>query len=79
MARIWIPSSPLGGVRMEIKHLIRLNVLEGKIEGKSPRGGPRDKYTNQIKKDTGKKRYQDVVGLEIEREEWKTAVNQSMG
>ncbi|KAG8223995.1 hypothetical protein J437_LFUL012098 [Ladona fulva] len=35
----------------------------------------RAKYINIIKKDIGKKRYQDVVG--VEREEWKTAVDQS--
>ncbi|KAG8225750.1 hypothetical protein J437_LFUL016100, partial [Ladona fulva] len=46
-------------------------------KGKAPRGRPRDKYINQIKKDIGKKRYQDVVGLALEREERKTAVNQT--
>ncbi|KAG8226660.1 hypothetical protein J437_LFUL005746 [Ladona fulva] len=45
-----------------IGHILRQNgfvrkVLEDKIEGKAPRGRPRDKYINQIKKDIGKKRY----------------------
>jgi hypothetical protein len=34
--------------------------MEGKIEGKAPRGRPRDKYLGQIKKDTGKKSHREM-------------------
>ena len=53
------------------------NIIEGKIEGKVPRGRPRDKYIGQIKKKVQRKRYQEVSQLALDREGWRAAVNQS--
>jgi hypothetical protein len=36
------------------------NIIDGKIEGKVPRGRPRDKYMGQVKKKVHCKKYQEV-------------------
>jgi hypothetical protein len=51
--------------------------MEGKIEGKAPRGRPRDKYLGQFKKETGKKSHREVTELAQDRKEWRAAVYQS--
>jgi hypothetical protein len=51
--------------------------MEEKIEGKSPRGRPRDKYLGQVKKDRGKKSHRGMKELARNRKEWMTAVYQS--
>jgi hypothetical protein len=53
------------------------NIIEGKIEGKDPRGRPRDKYMGQIKKKVRCKKYQEVSQLALDRVGWRAAVNQS--
>jgi hypothetical protein len=51
-----------------VGHVMRHNnyvgsIMEGKIEGKAPRGGARDKYLGQKKKDTGEKSHREVKEL----------------
>jgi hypothetical protein len=53
------------------------NITDGKIEGKAPRGRPRDKYMGQIKKKLHRKKYQEVSQLALDRVGWRAAVNQS--
>jgi hypothetical protein len=65
-----------------IGHTLRHNrfvksIIEGKIEGKVPRGRPRDKYMGQIKKKVQCKKYQEVSQLAVDRVGWRAAVNQS--
>jgi hypothetical protein len=43
--------------------------MDGKIEGRAPRGRPRDKYLGQVKKDTGKKSHMGVKELAWDRKE----------
>jgi hypothetical protein len=51
--------------------------MEGKIEERSPRIRPRDKYLGQIKKDTGKKSHRVVKEQAWDRKVWRAAVYQS--
>jgi hypothetical protein len=51
--------------------------MEGKIEGKAPRGRPRDKHLGQVKKDRGKKSHREVKELTLDRKEWRAIVYQS--
>jgi hypothetical protein len=53
------------------------NIIEGKIEGKVPRGRPWDKYMGQVKKKVHCKKYQGVSKLALDRVGWRAAVNQS--
>jgi hypothetical protein len=53
------------------------NIVEGKIEGKVPRGRPRDKYMGQFKKKVQCKKYQEVSQLALDRVGWRAAANQS--
>jgi hypothetical protein len=53
------------------------SILERKIEGKAPRGRPRDMYLGQVKKDMGKKNHREVKGLAWDGKEWRAAVHQS--
>jgi hypothetical protein len=53
------------------------NIIEGKVEGKVPRGRPRDKCMRQIKKKVGCKKYQEVSQLALDWVGWRDAVNQS--
>jgi hypothetical protein len=39
------------------------NIIEGKIEGKVPRGRTRDKYMGQMKEKVRCKKYQEVSQL----------------
>jgi hypothetical protein len=51
--------------------------MGGKTEGKAARGRPRDKYLEQVKKDTGKKSHREVKELAWDRMEWIAEVYQS--
>jgi hypothetical protein len=53
------------------------NIIEGKIEGKVPRGRPRKKYLGQIKKTVRCKKYQEVSQLALDSVGWRPSVNQS--
>jgi hypothetical protein len=53
------------------------SIMEGKIEGKAPRGRPTDKYLGKVKKDTGKKSPREARELAWHRKEWRAAVYQS--
>jgi hypothetical protein len=64
----------VGWARDEIQQL-RGKYMDGKIEGKSPRGRPRDKYLGEVKKDTGNKSHREVKELTWDRKEWRAAVN----
>jgi hypothetical protein len=50
------------------------SIMERKIEGKTPRGRPGDKYLGQVQKDTGKKSHREVKELAWDRKEWRAAV-----
>jgi hypothetical protein len=50
------------------------SIMEGTIEGKAPRGRPRDKYLGQVKKDTGKKSHREVTELAWDRKEWRNSI-----
>jgi hypothetical protein len=52
-------------------------MTEGIIEGKAPRGRPRDKYMGQVKKKVLCKKYPEVNQLALDRVGWRTAVSQS--
>jgi hypothetical protein len=52
-------------------------VIEGKIEGKVPRGRPRDNCMGQINKNVHIKRCQEVSQLALERVGRRAAVTQS--
>jgi hypothetical protein len=43
------------------------------LNGKAPRGRPRDKYLGQLGKDTEKKSHKEVKELEWDRKEWRAA------
>jgi hypothetical protein len=65
-----------------VGHVMRHNdyissIMEGKIEGKAPRGRPRDKFLGQVKRDTGKKNHREVKELAWDRAKWRAAVYQS--
>jgi hypothetical protein len=53
------------------------SVMEGNVEGKAPRGRPRDKNLGQFKMDTGEKIHREVKELEWDRKEWRAEVYQS--
>jgi hypothetical protein len=53
------------------------NITEGKIEGKVPRGRPKDEYMGQIKKKIHSKKCQEVSQLALDRVGRRAAVNQS--
>jgi hypothetical protein len=56
---------------------IREKITEDKIEGKVPRGRPRDEYVRQTKKKVHCKKYQEVSQLLLDRVGWRASVNQS--
>jgi hypothetical protein len=65
-----------------VGHVMRHNnyvrsIIEGKTEGKAPRGRPRDKYLGKINKNMGKKSDREVKELAWDRKEWRGAVHQS--
>jgi hypothetical protein len=53
------------------------NIIEGKIEGKVPRGRPRDEYMGKIKKIVHCRKYQEVSQIALDRLGWRAPVNQS--
>jgi hypothetical protein len=57
------------------KNYVR-SIMNGKIEGKAPRGRPWDKYLGQVEKDTGKKSHREVFGLACIKKEWRAAIYQ---
>jgi hypothetical protein len=67
----------LNDVKLQNSHLNIIFIIEGKIEGKVPRGRPRDKCIGQIKKKVHRKKYQEVSQLALDRVGWRAAVNQS--
>jgi hypothetical protein len=52
-------------------------MMEGKTEGRVPRGRPRDKYLGQIKKGKGKTSHMEVKESARNRKEWRAALYQS--
>jgi hypothetical protein len=51
------------------------NIIEGKREGKFPRGRPRDKYMGQIKMKVHCQKYHEVSQQAMV--EWRAALDQS--
>jgi hypothetical protein len=51
--------------------------MEGKIQGKAPRGRPRHKHLAQVKRDMGKKSHSEVKELAWDRKEWRADGYQS--
>jgi hypothetical protein len=49
------------------------NIIDGKKEGKVPRGRPRDKYMGQIKKRVRCKKYQEVSQVALDSIGWGAA------
>jgi len=65
-----------------IGHLLRHEslsetVIEGDVKGHIGRGRPRMEYTKQIIVEMGKNSYKELKGLSNDRDEWRTAANQS--
>ena len=60
-------------------HMIRRNdlkrvLLEGRIEGKRPRGKPRQVWTDNILKWSNSKSYSDLRGIALNRKAWKMLI-----
>jgi hypothetical protein len=63
--------------RHEVKLMNVGNIMDEKIERKSPRGRARDKCLGQVKKDTGKKIHWEVKEVAGGKEEWRGTACQS--